>query len=415
MTVIHPIAPHAQGKIEEDNIFVVGAKAKAAKERFGKEHVLDGSIGILLDDQGQLALMPSVEKATKALPPSSYAPYAPISGLPEFCEDVCTYVFGPDALVRPQFPLGAVATAGATGAVRLVIWNFLEQGESFLTHDFYWSPYRAIARDSHRPMALFPSFDTSNQFNLSGCLEHLESLLKQQDRVLLILNVPCHNPSGMCLSLPQTQALKSGLDDLAQRYPQKAITVLIDGAYWEFGGMIENAAFLGCFEDLPENMTFLVAYSISKSLTRYGFRTGALLVRSASETIKEEILGTMTASIRSTWSNTTRLGQAVFSKLYRDPQLRQELQIEQTHFATLCNQRGSVFMNEALAIGLPATPYEKGFFVTLPTQHAKAIANTLMEERIFLVPMAGGVRVAFCALPSHQIPGLAQRIASHFR
>jgi len=401
------LAPHALGKIKPDAIFTVGEKAREAKAKFGKDQVVDGSIGILLDDEGQLALLPSVEQATQQLRPADIAPYAPIAGTNEFKSDVVSYLFGENSQVLPT---AAVATAGATGALRLGVWNFLELGDTLITHDYFWGPYGTMARDALRNFETFPTFTDDGGFNVKGCLELTEQTLKKQGRSLVIINSPCHNPSGMSLTLHESRALKDGFIEICKRNPDQPLTLMMDIAYWEYEDPKVNTQFLQLFNDLPENFTFCMAYSISKSLTRYGFRTGALVVRSAKKEFLDEIMGTMGMSIRAMWSNTPRIGQAVFSTIYRSEKLRRQLVEEQQFFAALSKKRGNKFMEEANACGLETTPYAGGFFVTVPCEDSKLISEKLFKKNIYLVPMKMGVRVAFCAIPTHQIPGLAQKI-----
>jgi len=401
------LAPHALGKIKEDLIFFVGAKAREAKATLGKENVLDASIGILLDDEGELALLPSVEEATQRLKPAEVAPYAPIGGLPQYREDVLEYLLGSS---KDNMPANALATAGATGALRLAIWNFLEPGDAIISHDHFWSPYGTMARDALRELETFSSFTETGDFNVQACLDLTESVLKRQGRALLIINSPCHNPTGMCLKPEEAQALKSGLCEIAARHPDLPITLLMDIAYWEFEKDERNAQFVATFNDLPQNLIFTMAYSLSKSLTRYGFRTGALVVRASEQSTVDEIIGTCATSIRSMWSNTPRIGQAVFSTIFRDESLRKQLAREQGECAHLCNNRGAIFAKEAQACGLQTTPYSRGFFATIPCDNSMAIAEKLFKEQVYLVPMKKGLRVAFCALPTTQIPGLAERI-----
>lgn len=410
---INHLAFHAQGKIQPDNIFLVGAKAKEAKARFGEGRVTDASVGILLDDSGKMALLEAVEEATKRLTPAEVAPYAPIAGVPAYREDVIHYIFGH---LSPLPPVGAVATAGATGAVFLAVWNLLSTNDCLITHDYYWSPYASIARNSLRRLSLFRTFNEDGSFNVQGALAETARCLEIQGRALLVLNTPCHNPTGLCLSEEEARALRDGLVELAARFPHLPLTLLVDGAYWEFADAEANRRLISHFSDLPENLLFAFAYSISKALTRYGFRTGALLISGKDEENVRRVVDTMESSIRATWSNSPRIGQSLFSRIYRDEALRSQLAREQTAFAELCNRRGAAFILEARAIGLPHTNYSKGFFVTLPTSHAQAVCDRLAEEDlIFLVPLKKGVRVAFCALASQQIPGLAARIQAKFR
>jgi len=408
MSELNLLSPHARNKIFEDNIFAVNAIAKATEAREGKDKVINGSIGVLLDDNGKIALLDSVAKASDLLEPIEIAPYAPIAGLPEFREDVAKYLFG-DKL--DAIPTECIATSGATGALRVLLWNALEPGQTVLTHDFYWAPYKALARDSDLDLEVFPTANEAGHFNVAGAAESLDAVLAKQDRAVLIINTPCHNPTGISLRAEDVSQLKSALTQIAGKHPDKPIYLVIDGAYWEFGDPDANQTLLNAFRDLPENLVFAFAFSIAKSLTRYGMRVGALLLSSPNQKALKTVADTVVSSIRATWSNTNRFGQALFSKLYRDPELWKQLRAEQSRFAKLCNDRGRVFVEEAKALGMPLMPYHSGFFATIPHDDPRALAERLMKQNLYFVALSAGLRVAFCAIPSQKIPGLAGKIA----
>lgn len=403
------LAPHAQDKIFPDNIFAVNALAKETAKRIGFENIVNGSIGVLLDDDAQLVLLDSVDEASKTLAPIDISPYAPIAGVPEFREDVMDYLLGDQ---RNAIPTECIATAGATGAIRILLWNALEPGQSILTHDHFWSPYGGIARDMGLNLTFFPTVNAAGNFNVQGAIEGIEHLFTKQDRVVLIINTPCHNPTGISLRSEDVAELKSSLVDLATTHPDKTVFLLIDGAYWEFGDPQANHDLLQTFRTLPDNLVFTFAFSIAKSLTRYGMRVGALLMACNDQAGLTTFKDTLVSSIRGTWSNTNRFGQALFCKLYRDEALWAKLLAEQAAVAKLCNDRGQLFKQEAEAAGVPLMPYHRGFFATIPQDDPAALASRLQEDHLYFVPLKLGVRIAFCAIPSQRIPGLAAKIAS---
>ena len=405
------IAPHARGKVVPDTIFAVAEKAKEAKEKYGKDQVIDGTIGVLLDDQLRLALLPSVEEASQRLKPEQVAPYAPIAGLPHFRQDVPAYLYGD---LKERQPEECLATAGATGALRLCVWNFLEVGDTFITHDYFWSPYRTIASDSLRRLETFETYREDGCFNAQGALEKVEESLENQGRALLLINTPCHNPAGTSIQPEQMVELRDGLNDLALKYPDNPVTLLIDGAYWEFGDATQNRKLLETFQGLPENFLFCLAFTLSKSLTRYGLRVGALLMSNQSQNVVAQAAAVMKITIRTSWSNTNRLGQELFSTVFRDPALLAQLRGEQKGFKNLCNARGFTFAEEAGQAGLPILPYHGGFFAFLATNRSQEICAHLNEKNMFFVPMKNGIRVAICAIPSRVISGLADEIAACF-
>ena len=106
-------APQAKGKAAKDNIFAANAAAVAAAAKYGDDKVTNGTIGAIMDDEGKLVCLPTVEKVYRNLPTTELIAYAPISGLPEYLDKVLVAAFGDS---RPNGYIGAVATAGGTGA-----------------------------------------------------------------------------------------------------------------------------------------------------------------------------------------------------------------------------------------------------------------------------------------------------------
>ena len=67
----------------EDIIFGINTRANKMIAERGRENVVNGTVGALLDDDGQLAILSLVVDIFKHLAPRDFAEYAPIGGLPE--------------------------------------------------------------------------------------------------------------------------------------------------------------------------------------------------------------------------------------------------------------------------------------------------------------------------------------------
>ena len=93
----------------------------------GRENVVNGTIGALLDDEGRLVVLKSVDEVFRGLGPNDYAEYAPIGGIVPFREAVQKAAFGEHF---PEGYLEAVATPGGTGSLRNVISNYSEAGDA---------------------------------------------------------------------------------------------------------------------------------------------------------------------------------------------------------------------------------------------------------------------------------------------
>lgn len=139
----------------EDKIFGISNRAKAMIAEKGADKVINATIGSLLDDNGNLVVLSSVDEVFKHLSPAEYADYAPIGGIKPFREAVQQAAFGSH---RPKGYVEAVATPGGTGSLRNVIANYSDGGDQVLTSDWHWAPYNTIAGEIGRSIATFEFF-----------------------------------------------------------------------------------------------------------------------------------------------------------------------------------------------------------------------------------------------------------------
>ena len=131
------LAEHAVREYAPDKIFAASQKAKAAIAALGENAVINSTLGECLDDSGKLMVLPTVEKMLRTMPVEEMCSYAPIAGIPGFNEAVQISLFGK---ISERFHVQAVATPGGCGALRHAVWNFLDDGDSMLTTNWYWGP-----------------------------------------------------------------------------------------------------------------------------------------------------------------------------------------------------------------------------------------------------------------------------------
>ncbi len=379
-----------------DKIFTASSKAKELIARYGKEKVANSTIGALLDDRGELMILPTVAELLKELSPAEFAEYAPIAGIPEYLEAVRTAVF---ESYRPQSAVEAVASPGGTGAIRNAIENYTRRGELVLTADWFWAPYRTICQEIERDLATFALFTPDFRFNLPALEAAVREILSKQDRLLLILNTPAHNPTGYTLTDEDWDGILSVLRT-ACADKTKQIAVLADIAYMDFAGEAERfRSFLRKLDgDLPSNLISLIAFSMSKSFTLYGMRCGALLCMHKDPAVAAEFKKVCSFSGRGTWSNCSRAPMIILSRICSDPALKQKLEQERSEFLHLLQKRGQAFVAAAEEAGLCLAPYQSGFFISIPCADPDAAAEHLHQERIVLVPLAKGLRVSVASL-----------------
>lgn len=391
----------------EDKIFGINQKAKEMITKEGADKVINATIGSLLDDEGNLVILSSVVEVLKGLTPIDYADYAPISGTPDFIKAIKKAAFGS---YIPKAYTEAIATPGGTGAIRNTIQNYSKRGDKVLTSDWFWAPYSTIAQDIERNIVTYTLFDEKGSFNAVSFENKVKELLAIQDGLVIILNTPAHNPTGYSFTLEDWNNIIS-IVKAATESPSKKITLLVDVAYVDYAGDEEEyRKFYPLLEDLPANILVVIAYSLSKSYTMYGMRSGAMICMTADQEIAEEFKSVCSFSSRGTWSNCNRAAMATLSSIYADESLLAKVTSERQGYCKMLVQRGKAFQNAANKAGLEIVPFDAGFFVSIPCQNPDAVGEELQKAGIFAVPLGKGLRVSVASLSEEVCKSLPESI-----
>ncbi|MBQ9697248.1 MAG: aminotransferase class I/II-fold pyridoxal phosphate-dependent enzyme [Acidaminococcaceae bacterium] len=400
-------APQAKGKAANDNIFAANAMAVADAAAIGADKVTNGTIGAIMDDEGRLVCLPTVEAVFRYLPVNEIFAYAPIAGLPEFLDKVQVAAFGDS---RPKGYISAVATAGGTGGIHHAIWNYTEAGDTIITSDWYWGAYKVLCLDMGRKLDTYKMLTDGEQFNLPALEAKVNEVLARQNSIMVIINTPAHNPTGYSLTREDMAQVVAMLKKVTEATGKQAI-LFLDAAYIDYAG--EKNAVRKVFEaldDLPERVLAIVQYSMSKGFTMYGQRVGAMIGVAASEAAAQEFFDINQYTSRATWSNINRSAMRTLAQIYSDEALLTAVEAERDHYYKMIKARADIFVKEAKECGLPMIPYIAGFFLSVPCDNPQAVCDMLHEEHIYLVPLAAGVRIALCSIPIQKIPGIATKL-----
>ena len=399
------IAQNGRKIPKEDKIFGISRRAKEMIAREGKDKVINATIGALLDDEGNLIVLSSVDKTYRSLEPIEYAEYAPIKGIPAFRDAAIKAALGK---YIPQGYAEAVATPGGTGSLRNTISNFTEPGDKILTSDWHWSPYNTIAGEIGRSVETYELFNQERKFNVASLEAKVDELLALQERLVIIINTPAHNPTGYSLSNEDWQSV---VDVLKEKPTTKKITLLIDAAYIDFAGDEDKyREFLPILETLPENILPIIAYSMSKTYTLYGMRCGAMVCLAKTRELADEFVRACEFSSRGSWSNCARAPQAMVAKIFADPELLAAVTAERTKYRDMLIARGRAFEEEANKIGLEIVPFDAGFFASIPCDNPDELSAKLEKEGIFLVPLAKGLRVSVASISEEKCRVIPKKI-----
>jgi len=402
------LIPESADRPGNDPIFTLNAQAKS--RRAEGEDVLDSTLGALMEDEGSLAIMPVVCEQLRAVDPRAGASYAPIAGDERFLRAVRRDLFGRGALFERSV---AAATPGGTGACDLAIVNWLETGQSLLSTSFYWGPYGTIARHSGRALATFGMFNAEGRLDVAALEEEARRLMDEQGRVLVVLNTPCHNPTGYSMDDGDWEGVDRALAALARRGP---ITLLLDFAYEKFSHSSacgESAADWRVHVQalVDADVDVVVAWTASKAFLQYGSRVGACVAIPADRGNLESVGNALSFSCRGTWSNCNHLGMLAIANVLEDDELRARADAERDTLRKLLDERVQAFNRCAREVGLEYPRYDGGFFVSVFAKDAQGTAARMRAEGVFVVPLQGAVRIAVCATPLARIARLVDSLA----
>ena len=400
-------AVQARGKKPSDVIFKTSAKAQADIKALGKDKVVNGTVGAILDENGDLVMLKAVRDELLNLPTQDLVGYAPIEGVKEYLEavqDACFDEFKPEAYTQ------AIAIAGGTGGVHHLVHNYTALGDTVLVSDWHWAAYNSICRDNGRDLTTFDLFDGKNEFNHASFQAKVNELAAKQENVLLILNTPGNNPTGFTVTDKDWDTILDFLKHLVNAGKNKII-IGIDVAYLDYSGPKKDVRrFFKKLGGLPASILSVVCYSMSKGFTMYGQRCGAMIGISSDSDVAQEFFDINKLTSRATWSNICRPPMRVLSNIMSDANKLKAYDEERNSYCDLIEERAHIFMKEGEALGLPTLPYVGGFFLTVPTQKGKDVCALLEKEHIYMIALANGIRIAACGIPKAQMKGLAAKV-----
>ena len=403
------VAPQVRGKCAEDNIFAANNRAVALADEIGNDKVVNGTVGSILDEEGNLAVLDVVLEAYKKLTPRQICAYAPIKGYEKFLESCIDQCFGHS---RPDGYIEACATPGGTGVLHHVIHNYAVPGDEILITDWHWGAYNSLIDYPNNKVSTFEFLNEEGQFNLVSFREKVDEILNCQKNLVIILNGIANNPTGYSMSVSEWQAAVDVLK-AAVEGKDKNVILVPDVAYLDYSGEKEECRkFFKVFGNLPKNILVIVAYTLSKGFTLYGQRQGAMIAVTSDKDVAKEFVDVNQYASRATWSNCNSAAQNVMIDICSDPEEICRLDRERDVYYKLIQERAAVFVKEAKEAGVKIVPYISGFFITIPVEGAQKVCDLLEKENIFLVPMKKGIRLAVCSISKAKMKGLAAKVAS---
>ena len=405
------VGKHAQHKKLESNILQISQEAKAMKKKYAD--VIDATVGMLHHEEGNVFKFKTVEDSLYHLSDPETYHYAPVRGTEKFSEGVFNWVFGRQAdKLKQAFKYSIIPTTGGSGAVSNTFYNFNDFNQKVLLPNIYWSPYKNFALEANIDLKTFLMFDEDFNFNIADFKKQAYALAKEQERLTLLLNDPCNNPSGLCMTDESWKEVIKTLNEIDNT--GVPVILIHDIAYIDYQ-MVPTELSRDIFQnylDLNEEILVVVVFSGSKTFSLYGFRVGAQIGLSKSQEVIDNFTRVGDYSVRGRFSSVSQPGMSIIEKIFTDPESKKSFEAELVEGRKLLKDRAIRFMEEAKKNDLVTYPYCGGFFISIPTKNQN-IFNDLRQDHVYVIQMQGLIRVALSSLKLVDIPELVKRIKKH--
>lgn len=401
------IANHAKGKALKKDALLISAQAKEAKAKNDK--VIDSTLGSFYYEDGSFSCHETVKKIMDNLKDTEKYSYSASKGTAAFENATINWLFqNHEKTFRDSMSIKAIPTPGGTGALSNGVNNATEYGETVLIPVPSWGPYVGICESRGRKVEKFSLFKDA-AFNFEDLKDKADNIIEKQNKLVVIINDPCNNPSGYTMSKDELNQLI----DLLNSYKDVPVVLIYDCAYIDMSndGFDGSREKLTAFLNANENVMILVAMSYSKSFFVYGQRLGAQVIVSKNANEVMEFYNAANFFARNTWSNCNKAGVSLVEKIGSSQENIDAVKNEINKVVNILDERAKLFISEAKEIGLKYYPFNSGFFVTLPCNNTDLVLDKLVEEEnIFLIPVQKGIRVAICSNTMDELKGLAKRI-----
>lgn len=384
------------------DILKISKDAREAKKLYND--VIDASIGMFFDEDKSIGGMPSVSKAIRTLTDDQVLPYPSVDGGPTFKKNLISWVLGKyEEDIKKTMYVDACATPGGSGAIASTFSVMAKPKEYIFVSDVRWQ-YERFADRAKLNLFEHKLFD-GDAFNIQSFKERFNALCAIQHRVIVIVNDPCHNPTGYTLSLDEFNQII----DILNEKKDNDVVFLYDVAYLEFTHEEDNRLKMSYLPKLKDHVLTVISFSGSKTFGVYGLRMGAAILLSKNQEMVIDAHKKYVNEARGSWSATPTISIELFNH-FAKPENKKVFLKDLVRLNSIVQARSTSFNEQAKEIGLITYPFRSGFYTVILTKNPDQDYLKLQEHHIYAVPMNGGIRLALCSLSKSEIIGLPQKI-----
>ena len=180
----------------------VSQMAKEAAKN--NERVINATVGVLLDDNGQIVYSEVFDELLANLTPQEKYPYADVAGPANIRNNILKFLHQEVFSDKEQFTM---LTAGGTGGISNVISVF-KKNAGLVVSDLCWNNYLTIAKVFGVDVYSYSMFKNEG-FNTESLEEQIKKATSEKENVVVLINTPSQNPTGYDLTTDELEKVVS--------------------------------------------------------------------------------------------------------------------------------------------------------------------------------------------------------------
>lgn len=274
-------------------------------------------VGAYRTDEGKPFVLESVKKAEQLIANENLdKEYAPISGLPEFCQASAKLAFGDKSPVIQNQTNATVQGISGTGSLRIgaaFLAKFFQGNKIVYLPNPSWGNHTPIMKHAGLDVKSYRYYDPKTcGFDFKGAMEDIEKI---PENSIILFHACAHNPTGVDPRHEQW-------NELSALVKRRKLLVFMDMAYQGFasGNIDEDAYAVRRFIDDKHNL--VLAQSYAKNMGLYGERVGAFTTVCDNKEEADRVMSQLKILIRPLYSNPPVHGARIAARILTQPDLR---------------------------------------------------------------------------------------------
>lgn len=382
-----------------DKFDILSVSERAFKKIKEGQYVVNGSSGTLYYENGEIV---SYKETNDYLINNftSFLSYASQLGPKEYRDGYLSWIFEDELnSLKQNKNISICATSGGTEAL-FMAFKSLNKTHTVLFSSIRWPNYDTISKESDIKFEIFNFFNKDFKFDFVS----LENRINEIDsKILLVINDPCHNPTGFNLEMEDYNKLFA----LINKYNDK-VTLLLDLAYLDYSS--SRKMIIKKIVDSSLKTPLYLAVSASKSFGFYGLRMGALITifNKNEEDIYTEKYKTF---IRGTISSTNHLANGGLGLFFKDEEAVKKVKRDIFNQSERISRIGNGVKEILKEKNIQYYPYSSGFYITFIKEDAPSYLEYLESKNIYFTLIDNTtIRIAICSLKESDLTYLKENL-----